>query len=439
VGVRAGERERVLAILELEPGRPFNDEDVADAIRRLNGATSGAYEHEGDPPYTLERTDEGVRVALRLRRRTARLRIAPGGTGRSPLVNRVDGFAPGVSAEALLFVPSALDPIETYVLADYGFASEEVRWAAGLRRRFPAAAGLVLGYDHHDFTDTDDTFRALGVERWRGWHLFFTTFQDHFRRRGGEAYAFLRPSPRFQVGLSLRRDDFASLPVLSDGSVFTSPEPDPNPPVSEGRARAALVTARWSWKAPLFEDWREEQAALPVRDPYGTPFRRAQAARAEASFETSDGDEDAEALTYQRFIGSLRGAHRVSLRHWILGAVTVGVGSEGLPGQRRFSLGGQGTLRGRERDDVEGDRMVLASAEWQFEPNTPLPSLILFYDGGTAWDRAAPRPAWRHDLGAGLAWPPTDSRLVRVDVAWPLNAVTGDRKPRVTGYVRLPF
>jgi hypothetical protein len=438
-GVRPSEREPVLALLDLETGKPFNDEEVADALRRLDSASASAYEAQGDPPYTLEPGEGGVRLTLKLRQRTARFIIRPGGTARTALLNRVDGFTPGATTEVLLFVPSALNPVEAYVLADFGFGSEQLRWAAGARRRFGARGRLVLGYEHHDFTDTDDTFRALGVEQLRGWHLFFTTFQDYYVRRGDEAYAFLRPSPRVHLGVNLRRDAYESLPVVSDGSLFTNPDPPPNPAVVEGRARAAVFTARWAWKAPLFEDWRQERDALLVRDAYGTPFRRAQTLRAEATYETSDGEEGRADLSFQRFIASAHGAARLALRHWVLGAVTVGTGSEGLPEQRRFSLGGQGTLRGRESNEVQGERMVLASAEWHIEPNAPLPALILFYDGGTAWDRGLPRATWRHDAGAGLAWPPTESRFVRVDAAWPLNAVTGDRKPRVTGYVRLPF
>jgi outer membrane protein assembly factor BamA len=42
-GVRGSERERILTILKLEPGKPFNDEEVADALRRLESATTGAF------------------------------------------------------------------------------------------------------------------------------------------------------------------------------------------------------------------------------------------------------------------------------------------------------------------------------------------------------------------------------------------------------------
>lgn len=436
-GVRPSERRRLESILDLEPGRPFNDEEVADALRRLESATSGAFSGEGEPPYALRRDAQGVHLTLQLRRNAARIRFAPGGTGRAALINRVDGFAPGISVQALLFAPSALNPLELYAHANYAFAAERVRYAAGALRKFGGEGTVVLGYERHDFTDTDHTYRASGVQRLGGWHIFFSTFQDYYRRRGDEAFAFLRPSPRLQAGVSFRSDVYESQPIVSDGSLL-SIDPPPNPEVSEGLSRSVLFTARWAWRDALFTDWRDERDALLVRDPYGSPFRREQALRTEATLEVADVDALGGVQTFRRFTGHARGAGRLSTRQWLMGRLTVGLGSDGLPRQRRFSLGGQGTLRGRARDDVEGDRMVLATAEWSYEPDS-LPAVILFYDGGSAWDRGAPRPAWRHDAGLGLAWPPGDSHLVRVDFGLPLNAAGGERKVRVTGYVRLPL
>ena len=438
-GVRGSERERVRGVLKLDPGKPFNDEDVADALRRLESETSGAFATEGEPPYTLERGDGSVRLTLQLRQRTARFRIGPGGTGVAALFNRVDGFAPGLSAEALVFAPSSFNPLELYAQANYAFAAKRARYALGAVRRFGSHGPLVLGYEHHDFTDNDDVYRASGVERLPGWHIFFSMFQDYYRRRGDEAYAFVRPSPHVHLGVSFRSDVYASQPVVSDGTFLIGGDPPPNPAVAEGLSRSLLVTARWAWKEPLFADWRDERASFLVRDPYGTPFQRAQRLRAEATYEAADEGALGGAFTFRRFTGQARGAARLSPRNWLMGRLTLGLGSEGLPPQRRFSLGGQGTLRGRPRDDVEGDRMALASAEWQFEPNRPLPAVIFFYDGGTAWDRGAPRPSWRHDVGLGLAWPPGDTRFLRLDAAVPLNETSGERTVRVTGHVRLPF
>lgn len=437
-GIRAGERERVLEILELSPGKPFNDEEVADALRRLESEAAGAFEAEGEPPYALSREDGTVRLTVQLRHRGARFRIGPGGTGLAALFNRVDGFAPGVSTEALVFVPSSFNPVELYARANYAFAAERVRYAVGAVRRFGGAGPLVLGYERHDFTDTDDVFRASGAERLRGWHIFFTTFQDYYRRRGDEAFAFVRPSPRVQVGVNFRSDVYESQPVVSDGTFLIGGDPPENPPVREGLSRSVLVTARWALAGSLYETWDDERTAFLVRDPYGTPFHRSQVVRAEGTFESADADALGGEFTFRRFTGHARGAARLSLRNWLLGRVTLGLGSD-LPPQRRFSLGGQGTLRGRERYEVTGDRMALVTAEWQFEPNGPLPAMIAFYDGGTAWDSGAERPPWRHDVGMGLAWPPGETRFLRVDAAVPLNAVDGSRSVRVTGHVRLPF
>jgi hypothetical protein len=379
-----------------------------------------------------------VRLTVRLRHRTHRIRVGPGGTRGAALFNRVDGFAPGVTTEALIFAPSAFNPLELYAQVNYAFAAEHVRYALGAVRRFGAEGPLALGYEHHDFTDNDDVFRASGVERLRGLHIFFSVFQDYYRRRGDEVFAFVRPSPHVHLGVNFRSDSYESLPVVSDGNLIGG-DPPPNPLAAEGLSRSLLFTARWAWREPLFTDWPGERASFLVRDPYGTPFQRAQVLRAEGTLETADRGALGGTFTFRRFTGHVRGAARLSLRNWVMGRLTLGLGSEGLPPQRRFALGGQGTLRGRPRDDVEGERMALASAEWQFEPNRPLPALILFYDGGTAWDRGRPRPAWRHDAGLGLAWPPGETRFVRVDAGLPLNAVAGQRTVRVTGLVRLPF
>jgi hypothetical protein len=438
-GVDGSERDRVLGLVDLKPGQAFNDEAVADALRRLESETNGAFEAVGDPPYRVERDADGVRVTLTLRHRTARVRWGPGGVGVAALYNRVDGFAPGVSARALIFTPSAFNPIELYGDANYAFSAERVRYAVGALKRFGARGPFVLGYEHHDFTDNDHVYRASGVETLPGWHFFFTTFQDYYRRRGDEAYAFVRPAGSFHLGVNFRSDTFESQPIVSDHLLFLRQDPPPNPAVAEGLSRSFLFTARWSWKEALFDDWGGERRSFLVRDPYGTPFERAQVLRAEGTFEVADADALGGVFTFNRFTGHVRGAARLSLRHTLLGRVTAGVGSDNLPPQRRFSLGGNGTLRGRDRDDVTGDRMLLASAEWQIEPNSPWPAVIGFYDGGTAWDTGVPRPEWRHDVGVGLTWPPGASRFIRMDVAFPLNTLGGERDVKVTGFVRVPF
>jgi len=438
VGVPRAEQARVAAILDVKPGAPFSDEELSDGLRRLLSEAHGAYESEGDPPYTLERVAEGVRVSVHLRRRPATFRVSPAGTGRAPYFNRVDGFAPGASAGALLLAPSAFNPVELYADANYGFAADRLSYDAGLRRDFGPRRTVVVGYEHHDFTDTDDAFRALGAEYLRGLHIFFSVFHDYYRRRGDEAYVGLRATPHLQFGVNYRHDRYLSLPVVSDGTLIGNVDPSPNPTVDEGSAHALLFTGRWSWKEPLFASEGDDRSAFLARSPLGTAFQREQVLRLEASYERADADALGGDLTYDRFTGRASGAARLSPRTWLLGTAAGGTGST-LPVQRLFRLGGQGTLRGRPFDALSGDRMVSGTAELLYEAGGHWPALVAFYDGGTAWTAGTPRTEWRHDGGVGLAWPASSSRLVRIDFAWPLNAAGEERKLRVTGYVRLPF
>jgi outer membrane protein assembly factor BamA len=121
------------------------------------------------------------------------------------------------------------------------------------------------------------------------------------------------------------------------------------------------------------------------------------------------------------------------------GRVLLGLGSDGLPAQRRFALGGMGTLRGRELRQVSGDNMALVTAEYSFEPGSPWPALALFYDGGSAWSSGVTGRGWLSDVGVGLVWPGGGRRLARLDVALPLNDPGSERKLRVTGHLLLPF
>ena len=115
------------------------------------------------------------------------------------------------------------------------------------------------------------------------------------------------------------------------------------------------------------------------------------------------------------------------------------MGTGDLPPQRRFYLGGMGTLRGYALKQFGGDHTVLTTAEYWLYPRSPWPGLVFFYDGGTAWDRGQPRAGWKHDVGAGLDWPGGGRGYVRLDVGFPLNREPSNRRAYVTGFIRFPF
>jgi hypothetical protein len=434
-GLDQGDSTRVREALGLEPGTVLRDAEVASGLRRLRDLSEGAFDTVDDPPYELVRSGDGVRVRLKLRRRQAALgfllfnSITP-----APIYSRVDGWALPAGAEFTLYDHARFNHLSAYALGAYGLSSGHGRFALGARKPVGAHRLLTLGYEFHDLTETDDFFRSAGVERWPGTTIFFGPFDDLYQRRGHEVYAFVRPASRLHLGASFRADRHASLSVEAGDE-----DTRPNPPVAEGHMRSLVFTARWAWDDALYPGWPAERNSYLVRTLQGDLFQRDQGVRAEATLEVADADALGGDFTFHRFVGQVRGAHAISARQTLFARLLVGHGGGTLPPQRRFSLGGVGTLRAREtKAFAGGDGVVLLTAEHAFEPAWRWPALIAFYDGGRiATDGRG--SGWKHDLGAGLAWPAGGRRLVRLDAGFALNRDPGEPRARVTGHVLLPF
>lgn len=434
-GLGEGDSARVREALGLEPGTVLRDAEVASGLRRLRNLSEGAFETVGEPPYAFEHRGDGVRVRVKLRRRTAALGlILFNSISPAPIYSRVEGWTPSLGAEVTLFDHQAFNHLSAYALGGYGLSSDHARFALGARKPVGPHRLVTLGYEFHDLTDTDDVFRIFGLESWPGTPIYFEAFQDFYQRRGHEAYAFARPSPRLHLGVSFRADEYTSLPVVSGDA-----EKWPNPPIDDGDMRSLLLTARWAWDDSLYAEWPLEKNSYLMRTLQGDLFQRYQGIRAEATLEVADADALGGDFTFRRLTGQVRGAHRVSARQTLLGRLLFGVGSDTLPAQRRFALGGMGTLRGRDtKAFAGGDSQLMVTVEHAFEPAGLWPAVIGFYDGGRiAIDGVG--SGWKSDLGVGLAWPPSGRRLARVDLGFALNREPGEPTARVTAVVLLPF
>jgi hemolysin activation/secretion protein len=437
-GIEGSARERVLKVLDIRPGKPIRERDVSGALSRLERLSGGAYVSTSASPYTIEPGPDGAKLTLHLVRRTARLRLAPGGPATASLYNRVDGLNLGASTRLTLFDRVSFNHAEAYAHAAYGFSSHKMRYAVGALKPFGPDRQFTVGYEYHDLTDNDDAFRRRTVDDLAGSRIYFNIFEDYYRRRGHQAYAFARVTPRFEIGAAWRSDDYRSLPVTADDQIVFSSSRTWNPEVAEGRMRSVLGVARWAWKSDVFRRWSDERESFLMRNPYGTTFEREQQARVEASLEVATPGLGSD-FDFRRFIGQARAAHVFSPRQALLLRGLVGVGTGEVPPQRRFALGGLGTLRGYAFKQFEGDRAVLTTAEYWLYPRSPWPGLVFFYDGGTAWDRDRPRPGWKSDVGAGIDWPGGGRGYVRVDVGFALNREPSTRRAYVTGFIRLPI
>ena len=438
-GLEGDEEARIRAALGIEPGTLLRDKEVRGAMGRLEAATGGAYRIEGGPPWTVEEGPDGPTLRLRIVRRRFRLRPLLSGPDASPFRNRVDGTAPGLGVDVTLFGGATTNHTSVYARGAYAFGADAWRYAAGVRRSFGPDHLVTAGYERHDLTDTDDLFRRRPIEGPRGRPIPFHVVDEYFRRRGDEAYVFLRPTPRAHLGATFRSDSHESLPVVADDSIlFFARRPRPNPEVGEGRMRSLLFTARWARRGPLFPSWEDERESFLVRTPYGTPFEHAQGARLEATYEVS-ADALGGDFSFPGWTGQARASRTVGTRHTLTGRLITGLTRGAPPLQRRFALGGLGTLRGYALKEFAGEQAVLATGEWMILTRPRFPALVLFYDGGAAWTSGFDGAGWKSDAGAGLEWRILRLGYVRVDLAVPFQPAPGSDRARVYGMVRLPF
>jgi hypothetical protein len=436
-GVEGGAEAQARTLLSLKTGEVLNEKDVRAGLRRLQDGSGGAFRLAGEPAYTVEPLAEGVRLKVAVAPVHTKLRVRLQGPDLSPLANRVEGFSPGAGVELTVFDPAGLDHARVYARAAYGFSSHDARFALGAQRPF-AGRRLVLGYEFHDMTDTDDAFRKYPVELGPGVVRFAAVSEDYFRRRGHEAYAFLRPSPRLHLGVSYRRDRFESLPVVTDDSIlFFKRTPRPNPQVAEGARDAVLLTARWTAGGPLYATPVAERDSFLVREPYGDRLHRDQSARVDTSFEIG-GRAPGDSPSYRRFISHLRARRDLSPRFAVDGRLLLGLGWD-LPPQRQFALGGLGTLRGYALKTFGGEDAVLGTVEGRLRLPERWPDVIAFYDGGAAWTQSIKGAGYRDDVGVGLEWPGGGDGRVRVDGAFALRPPAGQRRVRAYASIILPF
>ena len=437
-GLEGAAEARAIHVAGLAPGSVLRERDVWAALDRLADASDGALV-PGDPTYRVDPSPEGPRLTLRVSKRSTVVGSSLGPPGSAPLFTRVDGLAPGVGVRLRFHDFRSYNHTDVYARGAYGFSSEHARFALGTSRPFGAQSRLVLGYEFHDLTDSDDVFRDSALEETLAGALFRLSYRDYFQRRGHEAYAFWRVSSRAHVGLNARSDDHASLPVTSRAAVFPRKDtPRPNAPVDGGSMRSLIATLRLTSDDTLFTDGgAERESFLLLRSLYGAPLLGV-GIRLDTTFEVADADALGGDFTFRRFVGDLRYRQPLGRRWAVTGQGLLGLSGGRLPQQKRFALGGVGTLRGFRIKELPGENMGRASLELLREARFPRPGVAVFSDLGAVWSRGIEGSGIESDAGLGLFWTGPGGFYVRIDAAVPLTTSDG-RRLRVTVRLQAPF
>lgn len=433
-GLSPAAQAKALEALRLDQDGPLRASEIAQAWARLEQASQGALQ-SGTQEVTA-----GDPARLELRPEVHRLRrgLALHGPHTSGHYNRVDGLNLGATLELRLADLRRYEHTHLSFAGSYGTGARTWRAALGAAR--PLFRGrLFLGYEWHDLSDRDDAYRLVGLDEAGGTSVLERSLSDFYRRRGHEAYAFLRLSERAQVGLAYRADRYESLELTTDGHPFGGGTPRPNPAVDAGDQRGLLLSVRWAQNVALFASADGERRSFLQRSLWGSTSEAPSGLRLEATLERASleraerGDQD-----FTRLSASLRGRHALPGGLRLDTRVLFGWGSERLPLQRRLVLGGEGSLRGYPLASFTGERLLVATGELSAKPLARAPRLIVFTDAGGTWSRVSGDSGFQSDWGLGLRFPADGSTFLRFELARPTSGA-GPRLTRRMWRLQLPF
>jgi len=328
---------------------------------------------------------------------------------------RVDGFSLGFGPRFRCELPWS-PSLDGRLL--YGFSSEE--WSGAIRLRQPLLetdelAIVVEAYDQTDYTEQtglSDTENSLAA-----W-IFREDGRDYYRREGIALGLVAEPSEEIELRFEMLVDDYESQEVVTHaGWNLGRPNFQPNPAVLEGTMRSLVGEAL-------------------VGDDFHHFWLR---------YETSDDDMLSTTTDFAQLTAQYRSRLRLGRYQRLDFRVKAGGTLSGsLPQQRRYVVGGIGTVRGYgyqsllipdpDRDPatplpVGGEQMALVNAEYGIGVESDL-MLVLLFDSGMAWeDRSASMDLseLESSIGVGIVFDEdySDSAL-RFDLVKPLAAGSGD-------------
>lgn len=404
----------------LHPGDVFNRRRARQALNALLMPTRGAVTasrrstpdssgapttfhdtrelRERRPTFDLVDRDGQRILRVGLREPPGRFRLSPNLGKREDWFTPVDGFVPALDFGAAVFEHERFN--HTFIGGHVSIkaASGNIGYALGFERPFFAAPKLFAGAEVYDLTATDDHWQissneaslaAVGPRR---------SYRDYYERRGLQISSALRVRPRVELLVAWRTERHEALATTSDFSLWNDDEPfRPNMAAREGRLNAVIVGAsvdgRGFDRETLEATYRRHQLETPFGARLGDGERRdADIAqwRIDWTSELSSPDALDSDFDFRRHIVSGR-VRVLATPHQEVGARAVGGWSDGvLPPQRRFAIGGIGSVHGYAFKEAIGDRIALFNLEYAVGRYNG-PQLLAFLDAGrvTSTDPAA--------------------------------------------------
>lgn len=291
--------------------------------------------------------------------------------------NRVEGiFVHGQFHRELdrdTFVPAATAGL------GYAFAAERGQYRLGFEQPVAPRNRVTVGAEgYRSFLPFFYQDESLSTgENTASAFFLHEDYWNWYEAEGMRGFVRLHPSPFLTVSVGAMRQDERTLVNHTDWSLFNQKDDfRRNPGIPDGDVH--------SWEASLTFDSRPHDSR---DDCWERSTWKGVEHLYRLAWERADGGLGGDYDLWRMHL-DLRNYFRLSSRQLLATRILAGTGearSGLLPDQRRFAIGGLGTLRGHNYRSVSGDRTALANLEYSFSTGGEGYALI-FLDAGTAWD-----------------------------------------------------
>lgn len=234
----------------------------------------------------------------------------------------------------------------------YSLSAKEFQYQAGFEKGFMSKSRLALGAEYHRMIDSPDKWFISDEENSIAAFLIKEDFQDFYLREGWSAYFNQNVTTALQWTLGWENEQFHSVEKNTNWSLFGGKKKfRENPEMSTGECKGLSLKVSY--------DSRNS-----VRETTQGWYVQLEAERAGGSYE---GDYD-----FDRLLLDVRRYQPLGFGDGLDLRLRIGAAKGDVPWQRRFYLGGIGTLRGFRYKSLPdgylspgGDQMILGQIEYR--------------------------------------------------------------------------
>jgi hypothetical protein len=330
------------------------------------------YRLEGDRVVAVRDESRSVanwfsRWKRRHQRSMSRIKVK-GGT-----YNRVEGLP--VLAGPSIRSNNALGPLRVEALGIYRSANgfewegENLGYTTNAEMQFGYGRGIAVGVEAFDVVQPVESWQLRDSEIGLASFFLRRDYRDYYNRHGWRGYVSLRGGSSLSLTLGYSEERWQPREVRDPFTLFrNSADWRTNPTMDAGRFQLADVTLTYDTRNNVQNPWTGWLIAATVEHGWSP-----EVVLGAASELARPGAESPTSVGYTRGFLDLRRYNRVSPQSQLNLRLILGgwLGGDALPLQRRFSLGGAGSLPGYDFRESPSGEDVLSCSDGVAIPGSP--------------------------------------------------------------------